>query len=84
MTMSHETCRNLLSQLSDYIDGDLEESLCAEIERHMEDCPDCQAVVNTLEKTVELYRSTERTEVPPDVQSRLFKVLELEEIIRGR
>ena len=82
--MSHETCRNLLSQLSDYIDGDLEESLCAEIERHMEDCPDCQAVVNTLEKTVELYRSTERTEVPPDVQSRLFKVLELEEIIRGR
>jgi len=82
--MSHETCKNLLSQLSDYIDGDLEESLCAEIERHMEDCPDCQAVVNTLEKTVELYRSTERTEVPPDVQSRLFKVLELEEIIRGR
>ena len=82
--MSHETCKNLLSQLSDYIDGDLEESLCAEIERHMEDCPDCQAVVNTLEKTVELYRSTERTEVPPDVQSRLFKVLELEEIVRGR
>jgi anti-sigma factor (TIGR02949 family) len=84
MTMSHETCKNLLSQLSDYIDGDLEQSLCAEIERHMADCPDCQAVFNTLEKTVELYRSTERTEVPPDVQSRLFKVLELEEITRGR
>ena len=81
--MSHETCRNLLSQLSDYIDGDLEESLCAEIEQHMAGCPDCRAVVNTLEKTVELYRSTERTEVPPDVQSRLFKVLKLDEIGQG-
>jgi anti-sigma factor RsiW len=81
--MSHETCKNLLSQLSDYIDGELEEALCAEIEKHMSDCSDCQAVVNTLEKTVELYRTTERAEVPPDVQSRLYKVLKLDEIGRS-
>ena len=78
--MSHETCRNLLSQLSDYIDGDLEETLCAEIEQHMADCPDCRAVVNTLEKTIELYRSTERAEVPIDVQSRLYKALKLDSL----
>ena len=78
--MSHETCRNLLSQLSDYIDGELEETLCAEIEQHMADCPDCRAVVNTLEKTIELYRTTERAEVPIDVQSRLYKVLKLDSL----
>ena len=78
--MSHETCRNLLSQLSDYIDGELEETLCAEIEQHMADCPDCRAVVNTLEKTIELYRNTERAEVPIDVQSRLYKVLKLDSL----
>jgi anti-sigma factor (TIGR02949 family) len=81
--MSHETCRNLLSQLSDYIDGELEEALCAEIEQHMADCPDCQAVVNTLEKTIELYRTTGRVEVPHDVQSRLFKVLKLDQVGRN-
>ncbi len=81
--MSHETCKNLLSQLSDYIDGELEETLCAEIEQHMADCPDCRAVVNTLEKTIELYRTTERAEVPIDVQSRLYKILKLDSLDRS-
>jgi len=81
--MSHETCRNLLSQLSDYIDGELEETLCAEIEQHMADCPDCRTVVNTLEKTIELYRTTERAEVPIGVQSRLYKVLKLDSLDHG-
>jgi anti-sigma factor (TIGR02949 family) len=78
--MTNKTCRNLLSQLSDYIDGELEEMLCAEIEQHMAGCPDCQAVVNTLEKTVRLYRTAGRAEVPQDVQTRLYKVLRLDQI----
>ena len=76
--MTHEGCRNLLSQLSDYVDGDLDTALCAEIEKHMADCPDCRAVVNTLEKTVELYRTAGQVEVPSEVESRLYKVLKLE------
>ena len=80
--MSHETCKNLLSQLSDYIDGELETALCAEIEHHMADCPDCRAVVNTLEKTIELYRTAGRAEVPPDVRNRLYKVLKLEDVAK--
>lgn len=80
--MTNKTCRNLLSQLSDYIDGELEEMLCAEIEQHMAGCPDCQAVVNTLEKTVRLYRTVGRAEVPQDVQRRLYKVLRLDQIGR--
>lgn len=81
--MSHEQCRHLLGQLSDYVDGELEEALCAEIEQHMADCPDCRAVVNTIEKTIELYRTAGRVEVPQDVQSRLYKVLKLDQIERN-
>ncbi len=81
--MAHETCKDLLDQLSDYIDGELEETLCAEIQQHMADCLDCRAVVNTLEKTIELYRTAGRVEVPLDVQSRLYKVLKLEQIGRN-
>lgn len=82
--MDRETCKTLLSQLSDYIDGELEAALCAEIERHMADCPDCQAVVNTLEKSIILYRTAERVEVPKDVQARLYKVLKLDQINHDR
>lgn len=77
--MVSKTCINLLSQLSDYIDGDLEEALCAQIEHHLAGCPDCRAVVDTLEKTIKLYRTTaRRSEVPTEVQARLYKVLKLD------
>jgi len=75
MTMN---CRDMLGALSDYIDGELEERLCAEIEAHMRDCPDCQVMVDTLRKTVVLYRTHGRVELPADVQSRLHAVLDLE------
>jgi len=71
-------CGEMLGALSDYIDGELEARLCAEIEAHMRDCPDCQIMVDTLRKTVVLYRQHGHVEVPDDVRSRLYAVLDLE------
>jgi anti-sigma factor RsiW len=71
-------CRDMLGSLSDYIDGELEERLCAEIEAHMKDCPDCRVMVDTLRKTVVLYRTHGRAEMPADVRSRLHAVVNLE------
>ena len=51
-------CKEMLGSLSDYIDGDLEAQLCAEIEQHMAGCGNCRLVVDTLNKTVSLYAST--------------------------
>jgi anti-sigma factor RsiW len=70
-------CKEILSALSDYIDGELEDRLCAEIEAHMQNCPDCQVLVDTLRKTVVLYRTHGHTEMPADVRSRLYAVLDL-------
>jgi anti-sigma factor (TIGR02949 family) len=77
--MSDTRCKDLLGQLSLYVDGELDDALCAALEQHMAGCPDCRAVVNTLEKTIELYRTSSQVEVPEDVESRLYKVLKLEE-----
>ena len=71
-------CKDLLGELSDYIDGELESRLCAEIEAHMRDCRDCQVMVDTLRKTVVVYRRHGKVEMPPDVRSRLYAVLDLE------
>jgi anti-sigma factor RsiW len=62
----HKNCRYLLSSLSEYVDGDISDELCQEIERHMADCENCQIVVNTLQKTVYLYHETTR---PPNIPS---------------
>jgi anti-sigma factor RsiW len=79
MMSSEHNCKHLLTSLSDYVDGTLDETICDEIERHLGDCEDCQVVVNTLEKTVYLYHKTaEPQDVPQDVKQRLFKKLDLE------
>jgi predicted anti-sigma-YlaC factor YlaD len=71
------TCRRYLDTLSDYFDGELSEELCKEIETHMQTCENCRIVVNTLSKTLMLYRRLPSPELPNDVKERLYKVLDI-------
>lgn len=69
-------CRDLLGQISDYIDGELEAALCAELEQHLAGCHDCQVLVDTTRKTVTLYRRYgQATELPASALDRLWQVL---------
>jgi len=80
----HHDCRKLLTSLSEYIDGNLDQALCAEIERHLANCDNCHIVINTLKKTVELYQTaSETTQLPSDVRRRLFHRLNLEEYLEA-
>jgi anti-sigma factor RsiW len=81
---SPHSCHKLLGSLSDYVDGELEQELCAEIERHMAGCENCQIVVDTLRKTIYLYKAaSSATEIAPDVRKRLFLRLNLDEFVDG-
>jgi anti-sigma factor RsiW len=57
-THTHD-CRTMLAEMSDYIDGELSENLCAELEKHLQTCENCTIVVNTLRKTIDLYQHTQ-------------------------
>ncbi len=74
-------CQRYLGNLSDYIDGTLSEELCREIEAHMADCENCRVVVNTLSKTITLYRRLPEPEMPNAVRNRLYKVLNLDDFL---
>lgn len=73
-----QLCRELKDKLSEYLDGDLESALCAEIERHLQGCDNCRVMVDTLNKTITLYRNYGQVSVPPDTHGRLTRVLRLE------
>ena len=76
--MAHlHDCRDLLEPLSDYISGEAAESLCAEIEAHMAECEDCRVMVDTLKKTILLYRAAKSDDLPGDVRRRLYQSLDL-------
>ncbi len=70
--MAHDNCQHLLADLSDYIDGEAADSVCAEIERHLADCADCRAVVDTLRKTIYLYRQLPQPTLPESARARLI------------
>ena len=82
--MDQKICHALLGSLSDYIDGAAEDELCAEIERHLASCEDCRIVVDTLRKTITLYKtSAGQTPVPEEVRLHLFQRLNLEGFVQS-
>lgn len=76
--MDMEKCRHMLGDLSVYLDGEASDELCAEIERHMANCEDCRVVVDTLRKTVTLYRELPQPQMSTGVRERLYRALDLE------
>ncbi|MBI4827740.1 MAG: zf-HC2 domain-containing protein [Nitrospinae bacterium] len=66
-------CLDILEKIGDYVDKELDPTLCVEIEKHLEDCDPCVAFVNTLKKTVELFNRAKISEnsIPEPVSSKL-------------
>ncbi len=79
--MHENHCQELLASLSDYIDGNLDQNMCGEIEKHMESCPNCKMVYNTLRKTIDLYHQMDESSgMPDDVRQRLYARLAIHNI----
>jgi anti-sigma factor RsiW len=74
--MTEPRCRNFFNQLSEYIDGELAASFCAELEHHLANCPNCRIVVDTTRKTVSLYRRYGQGELPAGVSERPWQAIE--------
>lgn len=80
---NHAICRELVDQLSDYVDGELDAALCVELEAHLVGCPNCRVMVDTMRRTITLYHAQAPVELPADVEDRLYKVLKLERCCGG-
>ena len=70
------TCRDFLSELSDYLDESVDAEVRAKLERHMTECPNCWVIADTTKKTIRIYKGMEPYPIPADVESRLMKALE--------
>lgn len=57
-------CKQMFAELSDYLDEELDDSLCAELEKHMDGCEPCQAFLASLEKSIDQCRTAPNE--PPD------------------
>ncbi len=69
-------CKAMFAELSNYLDEQLDDSLCEELERHLNGCEPCQAFLASLKATVEQCRRSPSEGPDPQKAGRLrMKVL---------
>jgi anti-sigma factor RsiW len=69
------TCKDFLSELSEYLDDSVQGTLRQELETHLKECPNCYVVCDTTKKTIQIYRGSEPVPVPTEVHARLLAAL---------
>jgi anti-sigma factor RsiW len=73
-------CDQLIAQFSDYLDGNLDEAICTELEQHLQGCQNCRIVVNTLHQTIDIYHDAYGSiALPEKLRRKLFDRLNLQE-----
>jgi RNA polymerase sigma-70 factor (ECF subfamily) len=50
-------CKDMFAALSDYMDGALDDSMCDELEKHLNGCVPCENFLDSLERTVAQCRA---------------------------
>lgn len=77
------TCKRFLQELSDFLDDTLDPDLRAELQRHVNECPNCWVICDTTEKTLKVFKGMEPQPVPQGVQVRLMEALEKQIKLKG-
>ena len=70
------TCKDFLTELSEYLDDSLDAEIKAKLDEHMSECPNCWVIADTTKKTVRIYKGMEPHPIPSDVEARLMAALE--------
>jgi anti-sigma factor RsiW len=70
------TCKDFLSELSDYLDESIDGELRTKLETHIAECPNCWVIADTTRKTIKIYKGMESVAIPAEVESRLMRALE--------
>src|SRR5579863_10215456 len=68
-------CKEMFAELSNYLDDELDDSLCEELEKHMDGCEPCKAFLSSLEKSIRLCRIAPNESPDPRVAARLRREL---------
>ncbi len=68
-------CKEMFAELSNYLDDELDDSLCEELEKHMDGCEPCKAFLSSLEKSIQQCRMATNESPDPRVAARFRREL---------
>lgn len=65
-----DRCAAILANISAFLDGDLDQTMCAAIEAHCAECQRCAPIVEGLRQTIGLCRDAGAAPLPESVRAR--------------
>jgi RNA polymerase sigma-70 factor (ECF subfamily) len=68
-------CPDVLTLVSQHLEGEISSEVCAEMEKHVEGCARCQAACDSLRQTLALCRTSSSPRVPVPVQADVKRAL---------
>jgi predicted anti-sigma-YlaC factor YlaD len=64
-------CQEIFAALSEYLDGELDETVCERLQRHMDCCGPCQEFLESLRRTVSWLSDQTEPELSPEERQRI-------------
>lgn len=71
------SCSEVYTHLCDNLDSQLDTESCRIIKEHLKECDNCSAMLDSLKKTVYLYKNYPTPELPAKTRSELFAVIKI-------
>ena len=62
--MNVSECKDIFALLSEYLDEELPDDICGQIDSHISACPPCVDFVESLKKSIELTRALHPSDAP--------------------
>lgn len=70
--------KKIVDELCTYLGQDLDNPMCRELQRHMEECPECKEYMESIKLTVKVFRENYKSKsVPKKVTENLMLKLNL-------
>ncbi len=73
--MSDDHCHGLFDKMSAFLDGELDQQMMDQIERHIKDCNCCRECMETVRQTRDLLQASPKSSIPDDLKARLKECL---------
>ena len=70
------TCKEVLSELNEFLDETVDQELRQRLESHVSECPNCFVICDTTKRTIRVFKGMEPQSIPSDVHSRLMRALD--------
>ncbi len=70
------TCKRFLQELNDYLDETLDPEIRSDLQRHVNECPNCWVFCNTTEKTLRIFKGMDAKPMPAHVEERIMAALQ--------